>query len=134
MLTGQQTIWSENAETVDLKRCHACAAELLDTHKFCRRCGARHPDGYITSTDLAHSSNWQTRPLAGNTGEHASYSSQLIRIVTESLSARTSTKRLNRKSRWLVSTLITIPIWLLIVMLSPLDAYTAAKSAANCLD
>jgi hypothetical protein len=134
MYTGQQTNWSENAETVDLKRCHACSAELLDGHRFCRRCGAQYSNAYATSTDLTYSSGGETNPLTWNTGKHLSYSGQLIRIVTESLSARNSTQRLNRRSRWLIFTLISIPIWMLIVMLSPLDAYTAAKSAAGCVD
>jgi hypothetical protein len=47
---------------------------------------------------------------------------------------RATTRRPSRGLRRLVCTLITIPIWMLIVMLSPLDAYTAAKAAAGCVD
>ena len=36
-------------------------------------------------------------------------------------------------ARWSQTGLITIPIWMLIVMLSPLDALVAAKAAAGCI-
>jgi hypothetical protein len=123
----------ETKETVGLNQCHDCGAELLDRDKFCRRCGVKQTNGYATSTDPTSLSPCETRPLTGSTGGYSSYSGQLIRIVTESLSARTTTQSPSRGFRRLVCMLITIPIWMLIVMLSPLDAYTAAKAAAECV-
>ena len=32
---------------------------------------------------------------------------------------------------WLVSILIAVPLWLMIVLLAPLDAYVAAKAIAK---
>jgi hypothetical protein len=125
---------THETETAPLRQCSACQAELLERDKFCRRCGLRQVNSYATSTNLTHLSDGETRPLSGGTEVFPSYSGQLIKIVAESLSARASTQRSNRSLRRLVCTLITIPIWMLIVMLSPLDAYTAAKAAAGCIN
>lgn len=134
MLTLHQPERAENAKTVTVKQCRVCAAGLRDHDRFCRRCGVAQINGYATSTDLTDLSGCETRPLTGSTAGNPSYSGQLIRIVIESLSARTTTPRPGRGSRRLVCTLITIPIWMLIVMLLPLDAYRAAKAAAQCVD
>jgi hypothetical protein len=37
----------------------------------------------------------------------------------------------NRRATRLVSILIAVPLWLMIVLLSPLDAYAAAKAIAK---
>jgi hypothetical protein len=37
----------------------------------------------------------------------------------------------NRLFKWLVSDLLSIPIWLIIVLLSPLDAYATAKMTSK---
>ena len=121
-------------ETAPLRQCSTCQAELLERDKFCRRCGIRQVNSYATSTNLTHLSEGETRPLSGITEVFPSYSGQLIKIVAESLSVRAATQRSNHGLRRLVCTLITIPIWMLIVMLSPLDAYTAAKAAAGCVN
>ena len=121
-------------ETTPLRQCRDCEAELLPRDKFCRRCGLRQANSYATSSNLTYFSESETRPLSGCLDGFPSYSGQLIKIVTESLSARATTQYSSRGLRRLVCTLITIPIWMLIVMLSPLDAYTAAKAAAGCVN
>lgn len=129
MLTPQENDW---IKTTALDRCCACEAESPARDKFCRRCGARRTDGFATRTDLIYSARCETRPMATSLGDYPTYSAQLIRIVTRSLSARAAAEQPGRGLRWLICTLVAIPIWMLIVMLSPLDAYTAAKAAARC--
>lgn len=124
---------NEFTETIGLKRCCACTAELRDHDKFCRRCGVRQQQGYVTSTDLAHPAEGETRLVSRRT-EHVTYSGQLIRIIADSMSAQTSARGARRGLKRVICSLIAIPIWLLIVMLSPLDAYVAAKAAAGCVD
>ncbi|MEP7340404.1 MAG: hypothetical protein ABI977_21920 [Acidobacteriota bacterium] len=120
-------------ETVSLKNCYVCGGEQHDHDKFCRRCGTRQANGYATSANLAGMSECETKPLEQGEEIYPTYSGQLIRIVAQGLSARAATQRSNRGLQRLICTLITIPIWMLIVVLSPLDAYTAAKAAAGCV-
>lgn len=120
-------------ETISLRNCCACGAELHDHDKFCRRCGVRQASRYATSTDLARLSECETRPLQSGEEVYQSFSGQLISIVAQSMSARATAPGGSRHLRRLVCTLITIPIWMLIVMLSPLDALAAAKAAAGCI-
>ena len=120
-------------ETTGLNQCHECGAERLERDKFCRRCGTRQAIGYATSTDLTRSFKCETKPLAVAETNYQSYSGQLINLLAQSASARTAAQMHSRGLQRLICTLITIPIWMLIVMLSPLDAYTAAKAAAGCV-
>ncbi len=131
MLTQQK---QEMAETITLNRCCACTAELQDRDKFCRRCGIRQVNNYVTSTELGQSFQCETAPLTANLKEFTSYSGELIRIVTQSMSTKATRQVSSRSGRRLICTLITIPIWMLIVMLSPLDAFAAAKAAAGCME
>jgi len=124
----------DKIETVALKRCHVCSAGALDPDKFCRRCGAclsarnDQTTGVIGSGD---SSDFKTSPLTGSESMRQSYSGPLIRIVTQGLLERTSSLRANRWARPLVSVLVAVPLWLMIVLLSPLDTYIAAKAIAK---
>ena len=131
MLTHDLT---EMTETIGLKRCCACTAELRERDKFCRRCGVRQDQRYVTSTDLAHLATNETRPLQRCTENCSTYSGQLIRIIADSVSSRTTAQTTQGWLKRLICSLIAIPIWMLIVMLSPLDAYAAAKAAAGCVN
>jgi hypothetical protein len=44
---------------------------------------------------------------------------------------KTGPLRLNRFGVLMIAVLIAIPMWLLIILLSPLDAYAAAKAASS---
>ncbi len=121
----------QSTEILADKHCHACATGLLGRDRFCRHCGVRQMDVNTAETNLACVSECVTKPLGEQTEELHSYSGQMIRMVTQGLSPRTATQNPGRGLRWLVCTLITFPIWMLIVLLSPLDAYTAAKAAAG---
>ena len=126
MLTQQQP-----TEVIAVQQCSACATGFLKHDRFCRRCGVRQPEGNAPSTDPNRFWARETQLLADRTEELQSYSAQLIRIVTQNLSIRVSRQNTSRGFRRLICTLITLPIWMLIVLLSPLDAYTAAKAAAG---
>jgi len=125
---------AHDTETAPLRQCTACRAELLEHDKFCRRCGLRQVNSYATSTNLTFPTNYETKALSGSTEVLPSYSGQLIELVAKSLSAREAAQRSSRALRPLVCTLIMIPIWMLIVLLSPLDALAAARAAAGCVN
>lgn len=112
-------------------QCHACATGVLECDKFCRRCGARQLNRYNTAEEMKNLSEGETRPLTVQTGEFQTYSGQLLKVVTTSLAAKTAAGHSSRRLQRLVCTLIALPLWMLIVMLSPLDAYAAARTAAG---
>src|SRR5262245_2503022 len=132
----------EITETIGLNQCLICGAEQIDCDKFCRRCGARQSrtidrstnitSGVTTGcTDRSKFSGYNTRPFPVHRSQRLSCSDQLVSIMTQELSERTSSIRANRWVMHLISVLVTAPIWLMIVLLSPLDAYLAAKNIAK---
>jgi hypothetical protein len=129
---GRAMLALEEIETTALNQCHGCGAEQLMLDKFCRRCGTRRFNSYNTSSDLAHARACETKPLQSGEQRCQSFSGQLIHVVAQTMSARTGTRNHSRGLQRLICTLITIPIWMLIVMLSPLDAIAAARAAAGC--
>lgn len=125
---------TESMELNTDQQCHACATRLIARARFCRRCGVRQFAADTASTNLSCLAECETRPLADDTRAFESYSGQLIKIVTQTMSARTMPMHPSRGLQRLLCTLMTLPIWMLIVLLSPLDAYTAAKAAAGCVN
>lgn len=126
MLTQQQP-----TEVIAMQECSACARFLKQHDKFCRRCGVRRPEGNTGTTDSNRFCARETQLLTDRTEELQTYSALMIRIVTQNVSMKVSKQKTGRGFRRLICTLITLPIWMLIVLLSPLDAYTAAKAAAE---
>jgi ribosomal protein L40E len=132
----------ETAETNDFKRCRNCGAAQIDRDKFCRSCGASQ----IRPVDLlnlpaagggllvnrAGGPSRDTAPLSGGTLRR-SYSGPLVDVVTQKLSEQTSPLRANRRAVLFIRLMVAAPLWLMIVLLSPLDAYVAAKDLASRL-
>jgi len=125
---------SENTETIGLMCCHVCRAEQPRRDKFCRQCGASQS---LKIASLAGDTNWfagETRPLP-NLKHYDSFSGALVTLVTEGVSARASSLSSSLPgNRWmmrLAGALVAVPLWLVIVLLSPLDAYVAARAIAR---
>jgi hypothetical protein len=121
-------------ETVGLTQCHTCRAELLERDKFCRRCGANQSLCTAPLNVVAGDSGkfeYETRPLPGGANRGGSFSGTLVNFVTQSVSERTSGCGANRWTMRLVGALVMAPLWVMIVLLAPLDAYVAAKAIAK---
>jgi hypothetical protein len=54
-----------------------------------------------------------------------------VRALIEGVSGGRATEPGGRVVRSMVQALVSIPIWLMIVLLSPIDAYVAAKSISR---
>jgi hypothetical protein len=125
---------AENQETIDLARCHACGAEQRGPDKFCRRCGASQRLAITSSIGAANWSVPDTRPLR-STNPYDSFSGALVKVVTEVVSVRASSLSSSLPgNRWVIrlaGALIAVPLWLMLVLLSPLDAYVAARAIAR---
>ena len=121
----------EMTETTGIKKCHACDAEILERDKFCRRCGVSQGVPTSTLSGVTDGTGGEPRSLSNDGTLSRSYSGRLVNVVSRDLSARTSSLRANHMAMRLVSMLIAVPLWLMIVLLSPLDAYVAAKASAK---
>ena len=115
-------------ETRALKLCPACLAEAREPDKFCRRCGVRL--GKLRENDSDHfvPSGHCAYHLAQ--GAYQSVSGALVAAVATGISHNTAGLH-SHLAKWLISALVSIPIWLLIVLLSPFDAYATARAISR---
>ena len=128
----------DNSLAFDL--CPQCQTNIHGQDRFCRHCGvdlgertallvSANLRSRQTTRDLGNCpSPYATAPLASLDGRRA-ISAPLTRIVTTEL----TTPGGNRFARRLTLVLISFPIWLMMVLLSPLDAYAATKAIARQL-
>lgn len=133
----------QQARTIAIKACVACASGLLERDNFCRRCGTRQPYNESlalnrvvkvpTETVVCGAQSCETTLVANTTrGEvYRRISGPFVNaVVTGALSAP-ATDNQNPFVKRVILALISIPIWLIIVLLSPLDAYAAVKNLAR---
>jgi hypothetical protein len=113
----------ENTATADLIQCHACYTQQLRPDKFCRQCGANQRVK-IASVDK----DARTTTLPSNPIHDASYSGAFVKLTTGSVSARPSSSFAGDWMIGLAGALIAVPLWFMIILLSPLDAYVAARA------
>lgn len=143
-------------ETLRIKACCVCGAGLLERDKFCRWCGIpqlesaiassdqssdgivagnAHGDSFVTLRHFQSRSGRQAEKLRSDRAHHPSLyhlvSEPLVNAVVAGVSADASVRLQSRLARGIVLTLISIPVWLIVVLLSPLDAYGAAKAISN---
>ncbi len=124
MFTQEMPAMSE-IETAGLNQCFACSVELLERDKFCRRCGVSQRLG---ATPVK--ADYETRQLPG-LRLSGSFSGALITLVAQSVAEGAAPLGGNRWTMRLIGALAVIPLWLMIALLSPLEAYLAAKSIAT---
>src|SRR5262245_58941830 len=103
--------------TRELRLCEACRSEARMQDKFCRRCGAKLGG---SSTGEAGSPSQPMHSISG----------ALVAAVAAGVANNTGQVQ-SLLARSIISALISIPIWLIIILLSPLDAYTTVKSIAR---
>ncbi len=129
MNTAQQDI--EIRETAGLKSCNACSRELREGDKFCRRCGANQNEMPAAAvSDAAEAESKYRTSRLPEADDFRRFSGSLMKSLAASVSVRTSQID-NRFAKLVVSMLAAAPLWLVIVLLAPFDAYMAARSIAN---
>ena len=130
-------ISQQQAKTVAVKACLACASGILESDRFCRWCGAlqvplAHLDSTspISATAALEASPYATSILVSGASEdvYRRVSGPLVSaVVSGALSAPALEKRSRALTRVILA-LISVPVWLIIVLLSPFDAYAAVKN------
>ena len=115
-------------ETADIKQCHNCAAGALATDSYCRRCGVRQTTRSVTA---ASQDELKTKDLRESAEIHKAFSSPLVNILTQAVAVKANALPSKGFGVRVVQAIITIPIWLLIILLSPMDAYLAARTVSS---
>ena len=103
------------------EQCRSCGNWAVAGDKFCRRCGIRYQQGLTLR---------ETVPLRD---DEQSVSSRSLSRLQHHVAHTTGSLHLNRFSKFMVAVLISIPMWLLIVILSPIEAYSSARAVSNGL-
>jgi hypothetical protein len=143
---------TQQAETVAIKACNACSGGLLEGDKFCRWCGVRQISPALIEKAKATSateygtgvSRFTTTALdqvvveqiileerAINAGRYPSVSGPLVSALITSLRVNSDAHPRCGLAKRALLALISLPIWMLIVLLSPFDAYLAAKAISK---
>ncbi|PYT08783.1 MAG: hypothetical protein DMF60_03880 [Acidobacteria bacterium] len=126
--TGQTT-------TVAIKPCLTCGAALIEESKFCRSCGAPQIQTVTASSLLATQAgdpehrplqNYETAKLSQDKLYHP-VSGPLVKAVAAGVPANAAYSPASTVTRRMLLALMAIPIWIMIILLSPLDAYASAK-------
>jgi len=125
------TAEKEIKETAGLKSCNECSRELREGDKFCRRCGAdQNGRSASESSDESETESKYRTSRLPEVDDCRHFSGSLMKSLVGSASVRTS--RINNQfAKLVVSMLAAAALWLMIVLLSPFDAYVAARSIAN---
>ena len=133
----------DDIRTAAIKACESCGAGILDRDRFCRWCGQLQ---VAMTTDLRAAGN--SRQLAldepsryfttllgepGSTNSLHRVSGPLVNAVVATLATGPASKPRRSVFATAVAALLSIPLWLMIVLLSPLDAYAAAKNLSRGL-
>ena len=138
-MVSAEIINEQNTVTAAVKACRACSGQLLASDRFCRWCGDVQPDE--ASGALAAAVRPASDPLAAprytttllveaKSNLYHRVSGPLVNAVVASVASG----ELGEQGRWMrraMLALISLPIWLMIVLLSPLDAYAAAKNLSR---
>lgn len=124
------------AQTVDIKQCRICSGHLLSPDSFCRWCGVCQNEeqaviANVVATQKVSLNRQGTKALRNHEDVHQSISKLLLKTMAENVEMKTGSLQLNRFGVFVIASVIAIPMWLLIVLMSPLDAYALAKAASS---
>ena len=129
----------DQTTTEAISHCISCSAGLCVESKFCRYCGAAQGRS-------AKSAQEPTVPIGNPSNDvldryvttrittpklYHPVSGPLVKAVIAGVPATTPHSRLTSLPKRILPALMAIPIWVMIILLSPIDAYTSAKIIGN---
>jgi len=126
---GRKMTSSNQTEKVASNRCSNCNRYSFEPDKFCRWCGFQQNQGPSAAAERADWLTNRTTVLGHHEEAPRSLSGRPLDALTQSVAVKTGSLRLNRCGALVIAALIAIPMWLLIILLSPFDAYVSVKAA-----
>jgi hypothetical protein len=114
-------------EKVVSKQCRNCNGQLPGRDNFCRWLS----EGSGPTVAMTDWFDQETTLLQNDQKISESLSSLLINTMKQNMALKTGTLKLNRFGVLAIAAIICIPMWLLIILMSPLYAFMAAKSAST---
>jgi len=125
--------------TVGLKACRSCRAGLIETDRYCRWCGIEQEDcdvdesrTSITRAPVTRRSLRQVRLIdQAPEATGRTVSAPLVSAILAGVSSSSRSLKLSRKIRRVIVVLVSVPVWLIVVLLSPVDAYLAIKDLSS---
>ncbi|MGH9944230.1 MAG: hypothetical protein ACRD9R_17935 [Pyrinomonadaceae bacterium] len=120
-----------------IDQCFVCEAALFEGDRFCRTCGTPRPFPARTCSAAARVTSNRGLSQAYVTSQlkeadpYRRVSGPLVEALAQGVSAKATTLPHDSNLRWALLALISLPIWLIIILLSPFDAYTAAKAMSK---
>ncbi|MEK6302002.1 MAG: hypothetical protein AABO41_14925 [Acidobacteriota bacterium] len=134
---------TDDIRTAAIKACESCAEGILDRDKFCRWCGELQGAMTVSLSAALDSppialyepSRYLTTELGqlASTNSLHRVSGPLVSAVLATLSTGPVSRPRSSLFSTAVAALLSFPLWLMIVLLSPLDAYAAAKNLSRGL-
>ena len=134
----------QESETILIIACKACGAGMPQSDRYCRLCGAGQTDSLALSAREQSarlvpydSPEWSRSPVDYQTRAMPGQaicdpvSGPLVRAVADGLSTHLSLRFLDRRVKGIMLLLISVPLWVMIVLLSPLDTYAAVKGISE---
>lgn len=116
---------SNETTTVEIKPCPSCGAGLFEQSRFCRWCGVSLTT-LLAARQLKPPQDYTTTRLSKQKLYHP-VSGPLVSALLENVPANAQRAPAQSLSKRLLLALMAVPIWLMIILMSPLDAYTSAK-------
>ena len=114
-------------ETVAL-RCRNCFRVEMAPDRFCRWCGFPRREASLALEISSVRLRGTTMILEHEENTFESISRLPLNTLAQSVAEKTGSLRLSRCGALLIAVLTAIPMWLLIILLSPFDAYVRAKA------
>ena len=127
------------------RNCPSCQAGLKATDRFCRRCGIRQTTQEWAAPGFTSGLRVETGPRADavtnglaeaqtlNAARETNplsrpVSAPLLKALANGVALEGAMSGYSKITRNIVLALMSVPVWLMIILLSPLDAWTATRA------
>lgn len=129
-----RTLDEDRTKTTVLTACRTCGTGLLEGNNFCRWCGAPRKSDLTVRLQTSLTTPHPVHSPEQRGGFNSTYhlvSGPLVEAIAENVSSTLTLQHRDRFLQCLIQALVSIPIWLMFVLLSPFDAYAAAKNVTK---
>jgi hypothetical protein len=141
----ESTVDTQQAVTIAIRPCRSCGGGVPESDRFCRLCGESqmvmntvNVEAAPQSCDIPRYSRFDSAGMSGTgisgTGISGTVDAGLLNhpvsgpvVWALSTTGGGLAKVYDPRMKRIVSLLISVPVWLIIMLLSPLDAYAAAR-------